>query len=169
MAKDQTQHSTSPLYDISLTTIEGKPSSVGSFKGKALLVVNTASQCGYTPQYKDLQALSEQYKDRDLVVLGIPCNQFGSQEPGTDHEIKSFCERRYGVKFPLLKKSDVNGTQRHPLIQYLITHSSDQSDIQWNFEKFLISKSGKIIKRFKSGVEPRSPEMIKAIEQALKE
>jgi glutathione peroxidase len=157
------------IYKIPLLSIESKSLSMKDFKDKAILVVNTASQCGYTPQYKALQDLYEQFKDQGFVVLGVPCNQFGGQEPGSEREIKHFCEVRYGVKFPLLKKAEVNGSNRHPLYQYLIKHSSDQTDIQWNFEKFLISKSGKVIKRFRSATDPKSPELIQAIHQALKE
>ena len=157
------------IYKIPLLSIESKSLSMKDFKDKAILVVNTASQCGYTPQYKALQDLYEQFKDQGFVVLGVPCNQFGGQEPGSEREIKHFCKVRYGVKFPLLKKAEVNGSNRHPLYQYLIKHSSDQTDIQWNFEKFLISKSGKVIKRFRSATDPKSPELIQAIHQALKE
>lgn len=155
------------FYELKATSIEGKPVDFSSFKGKAVLVVNTASQCGYTPQYKGLQALSEKYGSKGLVVLGMPCNQFGAQEPEGEKKIKEFCELRYGVKFPLLQKADVNGDKQHPLYQYLISHSGSPDPIAWNFEKFLVDKNGKVVGRYKSKIEPTSPELTKAIESAL--
>ena len=159
----------SSIYDIPLESIEGKSFSLKDFKGKVILIVNTASHCGFTPQYQSLQKLFTQYEPQGLIVLGAPCNQFGAQEPGSAQEIKHFCERRYGVKFPLLKKLEVNGSHRHALYHHLLSHSNEAGDIEWNFEKFLIGKSGRVLKRFKSPVDPLSHESIQAIEAALKE
>ena len=156
------------IYDIPLKDIDGKSTSLKPYKGKVLLVVNVASKCGYTPQYTGLQALYEKYKDQGLVVTGFPCNQFGSQEPGTDEQIKQFCTSTYNVTFPLFDKLEVNGANRHPLYKTLAGEGSPTAgDIKWNFTKFLVGRDGKIVKRFDSKVKPDSPEMIQAIEAAL--
>ncbi len=156
------------FQDIAVTTIDGKNQMMKDFAGKTLLIVNTASKCGYTPQYEGLEALYEKYKSKGLVVLGMPCNQFGGQEPGTETEIKKFCKLKYGVNFPMLKKADVNGGNRHPLYQYLLTNSSDKTDIQWNFEKFLVDRNGAVVARFNSKVKPDSPDLVKLVEEQLK-
>ena len=153
---------------LALTDIDGKPLPAAATQGKVTLVVNVASKCGYTPQYKGLEALYQQYKAQGLVILGVPCNQFGGQEPGTAAEIKTFCSTTYGVSFPLLAKQDVNGPGRSPLYQLLVSSpAGGGSDIGWNFEKFLVGKTGAVLARFPSKVSPESPELHKAITAAL--
>jgi glutathione peroxidase len=156
------------IYDISLKDIDGKPTSLKAYKGKVLLIVNVASRCGYTPQYAGLESLFEKYKDKGLLVLGFPCNQFGGQEPGTNEEIKQFCSSKYQVTFPLFDKIEVNGPNRHPL--YLALAGKDAAfpgDIKWNFNKFLIGRDGKVLKRFDSGTKPEAKALTEAIEAAL--
>jgi glutathione peroxidase len=156
------------IHDINVKDINGKETSLGAYKGKVLLIVNVASKCGLTPQYKALEAVFEKYKDKGFEVLGFPCNQFMSQEPGTNEEIKQFCSSKYNVTFPLFDKIEVNGKQRHPLYSALAGQDSPYpGDIKWNFGKFLIGKDGKIIKRFEPKTTPDSPEVIQAIEAAL--
>lgn len=156
------------LYDLALKDIDGKDTSLKPWQSKVVLVVNVASKCGFTPQYKALEAVYEKYKDKGFVVLGFPCNQFGHQEPGTDAEIKQFCSSTYNVTFPLFDKIDVNGPNRAPLYTALAGESSPfPSDIKWNFTKFLIGRDGRILKRFESRVTPDSPEVAAAIEAAL--
>src|SRR4051812_904893 len=156
------------LYDIKIKDIDGKETSLAAYKGKVLLIVNVASKCGYTPQYKALEATFEKYKDKGFEVLGFPCNQFGGQEPGTNEQIKEFCSSNYQVTFPLFDKLEVNGANRHPLYKELAGEKSPYpGDIKWNFNKFLIGKDGKIIKRFDSKTKPDSPEVMQAIEAAL--
>jgi glutathione peroxidase len=156
------------LYNIPLKDIEGKPTSLKPYAGKVLLIVNVASKCGYTPQYKGLEALYAKYKDKDLVVLGFPCNQFGHQEPGTDAQIKEFCSSKYQVTFPLFDKIEVNGPHRHPLYVLLAGEGSPYpGNIRWNFTKFLIGRDGKILQRFDSKVRPESPELVQAVEKAV--
>jgi Glutathione peroxidase len=157
----------SPFYDIEVESIEGKTYRLSEYQGKVVLVVNTASKCGYTPQYKSLQSLYEQYKEKGLMILGVPCNQFGRQEPGTEVQIKKFCELNYGVTFPLLKKADVKGPNQHPLYQYLLQESSSSKDISWNFEKFLVGRDGQIKYRFSTGTDPLSETVASAIKRAL--
>ena len=157
------------LYDEKINTLEGEEADLSEFKGKALLVVNVASKCGLTPQYEGLQALQDQYGEQGFEVLGFPCNQFMGQEPGTSEEIATFCSTTYGVTFPLTEKVDVNGESRHPLYQEL-TRTADAAgeagDIQWNFEKFLVTPDGSV-QRFRPGVEPEAPELVAAIEAGL--
>jgi len=160
----------SDLYDIPLHTIDGAPTTLGDHRGKALLVVNVASKCGLTPQYEGLERLQERYADRGFTVLGVPCNQFGGQEPGSSEEIQTFCSTTYGVTFPLLAKADVNGTDRHPLYAEL-TQAADATgeagDITWNFEKFLVSTDGEVVGRFRPRTEPEAAEVTGAIEAQL--
>ncbi len=157
-----------PLYEIPVKDIDGKDASLKAYEGKVLLVVNVASQCGLTPQYKALEAIHEKYKDKGFTVLGFPCNQFGGQEPGSNEEIKQFCSSKYSVTFPMFDKIDVNGAKRHPLYQALAGKDSPfPGDIKWNFGKFLIGRDGKIIKRFEPRTTPDSPEVASAIEAAL--
>jgi glutathione peroxidase len=159
------------LYDFTLDSIDGKPTSLGAYEGKVLLLVNVASKCGYTPQYQGLQALHEKYSAQGLVVLGIPANNFGKQEPGTNEEIKQFCARTYSVTFPMFAKVSVAGDDKAPLYQYLTDAGANPStggEIKWNFTKFLVDRNGKVIQRFESKVEPLSPEMTAAVEKALK-
>jgi glutathione peroxidase len=159
---------TESIYGIPLKDIDGQSTSLKPYKGKVLLIVNVASKCGYTPQYAGLEALQEKYKDKGLVVLGFPCNQFGGQEPGTNEEIKQFCSSKYQVTFPLFDKIDVNGPNRNPLYKELAGEGSPYpGDIKWNFNKFLIGRDGKILKRFDSKVKPDSTEMTEAVESAL--
>ncbi len=156
------------IYDIKVKDIDGKDVSLSDYKGKVLLIVNVASKCGFTPQYKGLEATYEKYKDKGFVVLGFPCNQFGGQEPGSNEEIKTFCSQKYNVSFPLFDKIEVNGEKRHPLYSALTGKESPfPGSIGWNFTKFLIGKDGKIVKRFESKVTPDSPEVTQAIEAAL--
>lgn len=158
------------IYDVSATTIDGQQQSLRDFAGKVLLVVNVASQCGLTPHYAGLQELYETYGKRGLTILGFPCNQFGAQEPGTEGEIKTFCETRFGVTFPLFAKVDVNGASRHPLYEYLTAQATSPDgpgDIQWNFAKFLIDKQGNVIARYAPTTKPVSDEIVSAIEAAL--
>jgi glutathione peroxidase len=156
------------LAKIPLKDIDGKDTSLDAYKGKVLLVVNVASKCGLTPQYKSLEALYQKYKDKGLVILGFPCNQFGAQEPGTNAEIKEFCSSKYNVTFPLFDKLEVNGANRHPLYVALAGKDSPfPGDIKWNFTKFLISRDGKILNRFEPRTTPDAAEVIAAIEAAL--
>jgi glutathione peroxidase len=157
------------IYDFSANDLNGKPVSLKQYEGKAMLIVNTASKCGFTPQYKGLEVLHEQYADKGLVVLGFPCNQFGAQEPGDAAEIASFCSLTYDVKFPMMEKIDVNGSSAHPLYQHLTQAAPGllgSKAIKWNFTKFLISKDGKSIKRYAPTDTPES--MAKDIEATLK-
>ncbi|MFG3499543.1 glutathione peroxidase [Streptomyces sp. NPDC047928] len=157
------------LYDIPLRTLSGAPASLADYRDKAVLVVNVASKCGLTPQYEGLERLQRSYGDRGFTVLGVPCNQFLGQEPGTAEEIQTFCSTTYGVSFPLLEKTEVNGDDRHPLYAEL-TKTSDAEgqagDVQWNFEKFLISPQGEVT-RFRPATEPEAPEIVTAIEALL--
>ncbi|PKV84385.1 glutathione peroxidase [Streptomyces sp. TLI_146] len=158
------------LYDIPLRTLSGEPTSLADYKGKAVLVVNVASKCGLTPQYAGLERLQAQYGERGFTVLGVPCNQFGAQEPGSAEEIQTFCSATYGVTFPLLEKTDVNGDGRHPLYQRLIEVADadgEAGDIQWNFEKFLLSPAGEVVARIRPRTEPEAPELVAAIEAQL--
>lgn len=156
------------IYDIKLKDIDGKDTSLAAYKGKVVLIVNVASKCGYTRQYTGLEAAYEKYKGQGFVILGFPCNQFGGQEPGTNEEIKQFCSSKFNVTFPLFDKLEVNGNNRHPLYTALAGKDSPfPGDIKWNFNKFLLGKDGRIIKRFDSKVAPESPEMTQAIEAAL--
>jgi glutathione peroxidase len=156
------------IYDIQVKDIDGKNTILAAYKGKVLLIVNVASKCGFTPQYKNLEAVYEKYKDQGLVILGFPCNQFGGQEPGTDEEVKQFCTSKYFITFPLFDKIEVNGPNRHPLYVALAGETSPfPGDITWNFNKFLISRDGKILKRFDSKIKPDSTEATEAIEATL--
>lgn len=151
---------------MEMKTLFGKPYPTQQLDKKLLLFVNVASKCGYTPQYASLQKLHETYKAKGLQVLGVPCNQFGGQEPGSPAEIEKFCKTKYSVDFPILQKQNVNGETRSPLYQHLIS-SSDGKNVRWNFEKILVSDKGKVIARFSSSVDPMSPELLQAIERHL--
>lgn len=156
------------IYDIKLKDIDGKESRLAAYKGQLLLIVNVASKCGFTKQYTGLEAIYQKYKAKGLTVLGMPCNQFGGQEPGSSEEIKLFCSSKYNVTFPLFEKLEVNGDKRHPLYSALAGKGSPVvGDIKWNFTKFLVGKDGKILGRFESAVAPESPEITAAIEAAL--
>jgi glutathione peroxidase len=156
-------------YDISLRTLEGDPCSLEDYRNQALLIVNVASKCGLTPQYEGLQALQETYADRGFAVLGFPCNQFGAQEPGTAEDIREFCSTRYDVTFPMFEKLSVNGPDRHPLYVELTAvkdAAGKAGDIEWNFEKFLVSPDG-AVRRFRPKTKPDDPALTEAIEAAL--
>ncbi len=158
------------LYDFKQKTLEGKDKNLADFKGKAVLVVNVASKCGLTPQYAGLQKLQEKYAARGFEVLGFPCNQFAGQEPGTETEIAEFCERNYGVTFPMFAKVDVNGAGRAPLYQWLTsqpTQPDGAGDVMWNFGKFLLDKQGNVVARFNPRVAPDAAELASAIEKTL--
>ena len=156
------------IYNVPLKDIDGNSTSLKPYQGKVLLIVNVASKCGFTPQYKALEAVYRKYQDQGLVVLGFPCNQFAHQEPGTDLEIKQFCTSKYEVTFPMFDKIDVNGANRNPLYVLLAGEGSPfPGDIGWNFTKFVIGRDGKILNRFPSPVKPDSVEVTKAIEAAL--
>jgi glutathione peroxidase len=158
------------IYDADVAALDGSPAELGDYEGKALLIVNVASQCGLTPQYAGLQELHEQYADRGFAVLGFPCNQFGAQEPGTPDEIATFCETNYSVTFPLFSKIEVNGDDRHALYEELTAHADDDGeagDIQWNFEKFLVSQDGEVVRRFRPMTTPDDPVLVSAIEDRL--
>ena len=155
----------SSVYDFTMNSIDGQPLPLSNFKGKVLLIVNVASFCGFTPQYEGLEAVYEKYKEQGFVIAGFPANNFGAQEPGTNEEIKTFCARKYNVKFPIYSKISVVGPDKAPLYQFL---TATGGEIKWNFTKFLIDRNGKVIARFESPVKPDSPEVISAIEKALK-
>jgi glutathione peroxidase len=154
-------------YDFSFTTIDGAPLPLGAFKGKAVLVVNTASECGYTPQYQDLQALWQRYRDRGLVVLGVPSNDFGGQEPGTEAEIKRFCERQYSVDFPLTAKVHVTGGDAHSFYRWAAAVAGEAASPRWNFHKYLIGPDGELAAWFPTKTSPTAKDVTAAIEAAL--
>ena len=178
------------IYDIPVKKISGEDATLGEFKGKVLLVVNVASKCGLTPQYEGLEKLYQQYKDQGLVIVGFPANDFKAQEPGTDEEIAGFCSLNYGVDFPLFSKITVVGAEKHPLYAALIkaqpkavsvntpswrekltgwgVPTLEEPELLWNFEKFLVNKSGEVVKRFAPDTAPDSPELVAAIEEELK-
>ncbi|ANB57152.1 glutathione peroxidase family protein [Anoxybacillus sp. B7M1] len=156
------------IYDFTVKTIHGEEKTLAEYKGNILLIVNTASKCGFTPQYKELQELYDQYRDKGLVVLGFPCNQFGNQEPGTEEEIAQFCELNYGVTFPMFAKVDVNGEYAHPLFDYLTKKAPGvfgTKAIKWNFTKFLVDRDGTVIERFAPKTRPA--ELKQEIEKLL--
>lgn len=157
------------LYSIPLTLNDGSETDFGRFKGNVVLVVNVASNCGFTPQYAGLETLYEKFRDRGLEILGVPCNQFAGQEPGSDSEIAEFCERNFGVTFPLTSKADVRGKNQHPLYAELTKFKSGilPGLVKWNFEKFLVSREGTVVARFAPAVEPDSAAIIDAIEEVL--
>lgn len=158
------------IYEFEVENIDGKVVSLEAYKGKAVLVVNVASKCGYTPQYEGLQALYEEYGKEGLVILGFPANNFRGQEPGTDEEIKQFCTLEYGVEFPMFSKVSVVGEDQAELFKYLTSLDNPDftGEIKWNFEKFLISKEGELTRRFRSKVKPQSEELVSAIKKELK-
>ena len=158
------------LHDVPLTMLDGRQAAFGELTGRAVLVVNVASKCGFTPQYTGLEALAERYADRGLTVLGVPCNQFGAQEPGTNEQISQFCSLTYGVTFPMTDKVEVNGTGRHPLFAELVTYPDQEGrvgDVTWNFEKWLVSPAGDVVGRFRPETEPDDAALVSAIEATL--
>lgn len=161
---------TKSIYDFGAKTIDGKAKTLADYKGKALLIVNVASKCGFTPQYKGLEALHEKYAARGLAVLGFPANEFGSQEPGTEDQINDFCTTNYGVKFDMFAKVAVKGPGIDPLFAYLTSRETNPrfaGEIKWNFNKFLVGKTGQVLARFEPKTEPTSAEVVQAIESAL--
>ncbi len=157
----------SGFYDLSAETIDGKKEALSQYKGKVVMVVNTASECGFTPQYKDLEALYKKYQSKGLVVLGFPSNDFGSQEPGSNAEIKKFCEKKFKVSFPLFSKNAVTGAEKQPVYKFLTEAATPKGEVSWNFEKFLINQKGEIVARYKSSVSPSAPELDKAVAALL--
>lgn len=155
------------FYSFTMKTLEGKDRSLADFKGKVVMVVNTASFCGYTPQYKDLEAVYKQYKDKGLVVIGFPANNFGKQEPGKDADIAAFCERNYGVTFPMFSKISVKGDDIAPLYKYLTTETQFKEDIGWNFTKFLVDRNGNVAAKFTSKVKPTDGEVTMKLDELL--
>lgn len=160
----------SGLYSFTLNSIDGRPAPLADYKGKVILIVNVASQCGYTPQYSALEETYEKYKGQGFVILGFPANNFGAQEPGTNEEIKTFCTRKYSVTFPMYAKLSVKGDDQAPLYTYLTkeTGAGISGDIKWNFTKFLVDRNGKVVQRFEPAVTPDSKEVTEAIEKQLK-
>ena len=159
------------MYEFTMNSIDGQPAPLAAYKGKVLLLVNVASKCGFTPQYKELEAVYEKYKGQGLVVIGFPANNFMGQEPGTNAEIKEFCSRTYNVSFPMYSKISVLGEDKAPLYQWLTDKAANPStggEIKWNFTKFLVGRDGKILARFETKVKPDAPEVVSAIEGALK-
>ena len=158
------------IYDVPINALDGSPADLHDHEGKAILLVNVASKCGLTPQYTGLEELHERFADRGFTVIGVPCNQFMGQEPGTAEEIATFCSSSYGVTFPLTEKVEVNGEGRHPLYQQLVDVADPEGhtgDIRWNFEKFLIAPGGEVVARFNPAVEPTSDEVVGQVEKAL--
>jgi glutathione peroxidase len=156
------------VLSFQMKSLDGSDANLARYKGKVVLFVNVASKCGYTPQYEGLQALYERYAKDGLVVIGVPANDFGQQEPGSDEVIAEFCKSKYGVTFPMLSKVSVKGPQITPLYQYLTSHAQPAGDVKWNFEKFLIGRDGQILGRYPSKVKPEDPKLTEAIEAALK-
>lgn len=163
--------SAASIYDYKLTSIDMEPVPLSHFQGKVVMLVNVASRCGYTPQYAGLEALYRKYKDQGFVIVGVPANNFGQQEPGTNSEIKTFCKRKYDVTFPMMAKVSVAGNDIEPLYGYLTdknTNPETGGEIKWNFTKFLIGKDGKILARFEPNVTPDDAALVAAVESALK-
>jgi glutathione peroxidase len=161
----------SPVLAQKMESLQGEKVDLSKYEGKVLLIVNVASKCGATPQYEQLEGLYEKYKDDGLVVMGFPCNQFGSQEPGSAKEIAEFCKETYGVKFPMFAKIDVNGEKAAPLYKYLTSKEAvgeDAGPVKWNFEKFLVDRNGKVVARFRTATRPDDPDVVAAIERELK-
>jgi glutathione peroxidase len=156
------------LYQFTMNTIDGKPKPLADYKGKVLLIVNVASECGNTPQYKGLEALYQKYKDQGFMILGFPANNFGGQEPGTEAEIKDFCDRKYGVTFDLFSKVEAKGDRISPLYKYLTTETGFDGDISWNFAKFLVGRDGKVLARYSPKTQPDDKKLVEDLEAALK-
>ena len=155
------------VYDFTLNDIEGKPVSLSQFRGKVLLLVNTASFCGNTPQYTDLEKLYEQYREKGFEILAFPANNFGQQEPGTDAEIKTFCYTKYSLSFPLFSKISVKGDDKHPLYRYLTEQSQFPGEVEWNFQKYLVDRSGKVVARYHHRTKPLAPDIVQDVERVL--
>ena len=155
------------VYDFNLNDIDGKPISLDQFRGKVLLLVNTASFCGNTPQYTDLEKLYEEYREKGFEILAFPANNFGQQEPGTNEEIKTFCHTKYSLTFPLFSKISVKGNDKHPLYRYLTEQSPFPGEVEWNFQKYLVDRSGNVIARYHHRTKPLAPEVVQDIERVL--
>lgn len=159
------------IYDVAINSLQGDPLDLHGFEDQSLLVVNVASRCGLTPQYGGLEELQRRFSSRGFSVLGVPCNQFGGQEPGSPEQIATFCSTTYGVTFPMTEKVDVNGEARHPLYR-ILTETSDAEglagDVQWNFEKFLVAPGGEVVARFRPATAPDSPDVVSSIESRLR-
>lgn len=166
-AQDQSVNTDPRLYSFSMKTIDGGMRSLADYKGKVLLLVNVASECGYTPQYKDLEAVYRKYKEKGFVVLGFPANNFGAQEPGTDAEIKEFCTTTYDVTFDLFSKISVKGDDQHPLYAYLSRESPAKGDVKWNFQKYLVDRKGNVVRMIPTRTKPSDPDVTSTIEQLL--
>ncbi len=157
----------SPLYAFTMKTIDGKERSLAEYKGKVLLLVNVASRCGYTPQYKDLEEVYRKYSKSGFVILGFPANNFGSQEPGTDEEIKEFCSTKYEVTFDMFSKISVKGEDQHPLYKYLTTQSPVPGEVKWNFQKYLVDRKGTVVAMIPTKTKPNDSDVISKIEALL--
>ena len=157
------------IYDFEAQTLDGKPASLADWRGQALLIVNTASKCGFTPQYAGLESLWRKYRDRGLIVLGVPSNDFGRQEPGTESEIREFCTARFGVTFPLTAKYDVVGAKAHPFYHWIVAQAGEAGAPRWNFHKYLIDGKGELAGIFPSKVAPEDKKLVAAIEEQLGE
>lgn len=155
------------VYDFTLNDIDGKPVSLSQFRGKALLLVNTASFCGNTPQYTDLEKIYEQYREKGFEILAFPANNFGQQEPGTNAEIKDFCYTKYSLSFPLFSKISVNGDDKHPLYRYLTEQSPFPGEVEWNFQKYLVDRSGKVVARYHHRTKPSARDVVRDVERVL--
>ena len=156
------------IYDFTMDDIDGKPRKLREFKGQVMMIVNTASFCGNTPQYEGLQTLYEQYREQGFTILAFPANDFGQQEPGNNKEIAEFCYTKYSLEFPLFSKITVLGDQKHPLYRYLTEDTPFQGEIKWNFQKFLVDRTGQVIARYAPKQKPLTPEIVDDIEKALK-
>ncbi|MGA3243634.1 MAG: glutathione peroxidase [Bacteroidota bacterium] len=165
--KEQTAVDKKSIYDFTMKTIDGKEKSLADYKGEVLLVVNVASQCGFTPQYKDLEEVFEKYKDKGFRILAFPANNFGEQEPGSNQEIKTFCQTNYSVTFDLFSKISVKGDDQHPLYRYITKESPFPGDVKWNFQKYLVDKDGNIVAMFPSRVKPTDKAFIEKVESLL--
>ena len=163
----QAEKSKGRIYEFEMTTIDGKPAKLSKYKGQILLIVNTASLCGFTPQYTDLEALYQKYKDKGLRIAAFPANEFGAQEPGTDADIKSFCMTKYALTFDLYSKISVKGPSIHPLYKYLTTDAGCNGDIPWNFSKFLVDRDGTVVARFGPDANPVGKDIAAKIEPLL--
>ena len=155
------------IYDFTMDDIDGKPVNLGQYRGKVLLVVNTASLCGNTPQYSDLEKMYETFQEKGLEILAFPANNFGQQEPGTNQEIKNFCFTKYSLTFPLFSKISVKGEDKHPLYRYLTEQSPFPGEVEWNFQKYLIDRSGNVVARYHHRTKPLSDEIVRGVETAL--
>ncbi len=166
-SKEQPTVDKKSIYDFTMKTIDGKEKSLADYKGEVLLVVNVASECGFTPQYKDLEEVFEKYKGKGFRILAFPANNFGAQEPGTDQEIKTFCESKYSVTFDLFSKISVKGDDQHALYRYITKDSPFPGDVKWNFQKYLVDKQGNIVAMFPSRVKPSDKTFVEKVESLL--